>query len=99
LPTIAVFPRGKPDEDKGAAMADIYDLSGKLWRVKLSGAAPSYDIPAANYRGGLTYDLVNGTYYMSSHTAETGAALNLGEFSLPMHKTGRQKTSHCSLPS
>jgi hypothetical protein len=60
------------DEDKGAAMADIYDLSGKLWRVKLSGAAPSYDIPAANYRGGLTYDLVNGTYYMSSHTAETG---------------------------
>lgn len=60
------------DEDKGAAMADIYDLSGKLWRVKLSGGTPSYDIPAANYRGGLTYDLVNGTYYMSSHTAETG---------------------------
>jgi len=60
------------DEDKGAAMADIYDLSGKLWRVKLSGATPSYDILAANYRGGLTYDLVNGTYYMSSHTAETG---------------------------
>lgn len=60
------------DEDKGAAMADIYDLSGKLWRVKLSSGIPSYDIPAANYRSGLTYDLVNGTYYMSAHTAETG---------------------------
>lgn len=60
------------DEDKGAAMADIYDLSGKLWRVKLSSGIPSYDIPAANYRSGLTYDLVNSTYYIEAHTAETG---------------------------
>lgn len=60
------------DEDKGAALADIFDMSGKLWRVKMAAGLPSYDIPASNYRGGLTYDLVNGTYYMSSHTAETG---------------------------
>lgn len=60
------------DEDMGAGMADIYDMSGKLWRVKLSGGIPSYDMPAANYRAGLTYDLVNGTYYMSAHSAETG---------------------------
>lgn len=60
------------DEDKGAALADIYDMSGKLWRVKTAAGVPSYDIPAANYRSGLTYDLVNGTYYMSSHTSETG---------------------------
>lgn len=62
------------DEDSwGAAMTDIYDATGKMYRVGFGFLAPRYEVPAPTGSDVFShYDLSSGVYALTSWPGEGG---------------------------